>query len=102
MLHFICSTHIFIVIYFIRMCMLVKLQQNHCQACRKFRPEKSVESRFWWLKRRFKSIKKALWLPYFKGSACKLDFPALHDSNFAAYFTGCQIFGPDKSFIVNF
>jgi len=36
-------------------------------------------------------------LPYFKGRACKLDFPALHESNFAAYFTGCQLFGPEKS-----
>jgi len=49
-----------------------------------------------------KSIKKALWLPNFKGRACKLDFPALHESNFAAYFTGCQPFGPEKSVKVDF
>jgi len=36
-------------------------------------------------------------LPNFKGRACKLDFPALHESNFAAYFTGYQILGPEKS-----
>jgi len=60
--------------------------------------KKLVEkSRFWWPKSRFKSIKKMLWLPNFKGRACKLDFPALHESNFAAYFTGCQILGPVKS-----
>jgi len=29
-----------------------------------------------------------LWLPNFK--ACKLDFPVLHESNFAAYFTGSE------------
>jgi len=28
--------------------------------------------------------KKALWLPNFKGRAWKFDFPALHESNFAA------------------
>jgi len=27
---------------------------------------------------------------------CILDFPALHESNFAAYFTGCHILGPEK------
>jgi len=32
-------------------------------------------------------------LPKFKERACKLDFTALHESNFAAYFTGCQLFG---------
>jgi len=37
-----------------------------------------------------------LFLPNFKGRACNLDFPALHESNFAAYFTGCQLFGPEK------
>jgi len=42
-------------------------------------------------------MKKALRLPNFKGRACKLNFPALHESNFAAYFTGCQHFGPEKS-----
>jgi len=41
-------------------------------------------------------------LPNFKGRACKLDFPALHESNFAAYFTGCQLFGPEKSVKVDF
>jgi len=44
-----------------------------------------------------KSIKKALRLPNFKGRACKLDFPALHASIFAAYFTGWQLFEPEKS-----
>jgi len=29
--------------------------------------------------------------PNSKGRTCKLNFPALHKSNFAAYFTGCQI-----------
>jgi len=43
-----------------------------------------------------------IWLPNFKESACKLDFPALHTSNFAAYFTGCQLFGPEKSAKVDF
>jgi len=43
------------------------------------------------------SMKKTLWLPNFKGRACKLDFPALHKSNFAAYFTGCQLFGPENT-----
>jgi len=41
-----------------------------------------------------KSIKKAHRLPNFKGRAC--NFTALHESNFAAYFTGCQLFGPEK------
>jgi len=51
-----------------------------------------------------KSIKveKTLRLPNFKGRACNLDFPALHESNFAAYFTGCQLFGPEKSVKVDF
>jgi len=40
-----------------------------------------------------KSIKKTLWLPNFKGRACNLDFLAIDESNFAAYFTGCQIKG---------
>jgi len=44
-----------------------------------------------------KSIKEALWLYNFKGHACKLYFPALHESKFAAYFTGWQIFGPESS-----
>jgi len=35
--------------------------------------------------------------PNFNERTCKLDFPALHESNFAAYFTGCQIFVPEKS-----
>jgi len=44
---------------------------------------------FFGLKSRLnKSIIKTLRLPNFKGSACKLDFPALHKSNFAAYNTG--------------
>jgi len=43
------------------------------------------------------SLKKAQRLPNFKGRACKLDFPALLESNFAAYLTGCQLFGPEKS-----
>jgi len=38
----------------------------------------------------------------FKGRACKLDFPALHVSNFAAKFTGCQFLGPEKSVKVVF
>jgi len=46
--------------------------------------------------------KETLWLPNFKGRACKLDFPALHESKFAAYFTGCQICGPEKSDQVDF
>jgi len=37
-----------------------------------------------------------LWLPNFKGRACKLDFPALHKSNFAVYFTERQILGSEK------
>jgi len=48
-------------------------------------------------KKSIKVNKKALRLPNFKGRACKLDFPALHESNFAAFFTGCQLFGPEKS-----
>jgi len=59
-----------------------------------FRPEKSIKSQF-------KPIKKALRKPNFKVRACKLDFPALHESNFAAYFTGCQILGPEYSVKVN-
>jgi len=31
-------------------------------------------------------------LTNFKGGVCKLDFPAFPKINFAAYFTGCQIF----------
>jgi len=46
--------------------------------------------------------KKAPWFPNLKGRACNLDFPALHESNFAAHFTGCQLFGPAKSFKVDF
>jgi len=52
------------------------------------------KSRFWGC---LKSIKKAHRLSTFKGRACKLDFPALHESNFAAYFTG-----PEKSVEVDF
>jgi len=48
-------------------------------------------------KSRLKLIKKTLRLSNFKGRACNLDFPALHESNFAAYFKGCQLFGPEKS-----
>jgi len=36
-------------------------------------------------------------LPNFKERACNLDFPAHHGSNFDAYFTGCQLFEPEKS-----
>jgi len=49
-----------------------------------------------------KSIKKRLRLPNFKGCTCKLDFPALHESNFAAHFTGYLILGPEKSVKVDF
>jgi len=38
---------------------------------------------------------------FFRGP-CKLDFTALHKSNFAAYFTECQILGPEKAVKVNF
>jgi len=62
-----------------------------------FRPVKSIKSRFCRPKSRFKSDKKTLLLHNFKGRACKLDFPALHESNFTAYITGCQLFGPEKS-----
>jgi len=48
------------------------------------------------------STKKTLRLPNFKGRACYLDFPALHESNFAAYFTRWQLFGPEKSVNVDF
>jgi len=41
-------------------------------------------------------------LPNFKGRTCKLDFPALHESKFAAYFTGCLLFEPEKSVKVEF
>jgi len=58
--------------------------------CQHFGPKKSIKSRFWRPKSRLKSIKKAQRLPNFKGRACKLDFPALHESNFGAYFTGHQ------------
>jgi len=62
------------------------------------------KGRFWgWQKLIFeakKSItvdeKDVFWLPNFKRRACKLDFHALHESNFAAYFTGCQILDPEK------
>jgi len=47
-------------------------------------------------------VDKKDWLPNFKGRACKLDFPALHESNFAASFTGCQILGLEKSNKVDF
>jgi len=47
-------------------------------------------------------INETLWLPNFKGRACKLDFPALHESKFAAYFTGWLIVGPEKSVKVDF
>jgi len=30
--------------------------------------------------------------------ACKLDFPALHESNFVTYITECQILGPKSQF----
>jgi len=53
-------------------------------------------------KSRFKSIKKTLLLPNFKGRACNLDFPAQHESNFAAYFTESQLFGPEKSAKIEF
>jgi len=46
--------------------------------------------------------KKAYQLPNLKGRNCKLDFPALHERDFAAYFTGCQLFGPEKSVKVGF
>jgi len=38
----------------------------------------------------------------FKGRICKLDFPARHESKFAAYFTGWQILRPEKSVKVVF
>jgi len=38
-----------------------------------------------------------LWLPNFKGHAFKLYFPAVHESNFIAYYIGCQILWPEKS-----
>jgi len=41
-------------------------------------------------------------LPNFEGLAYKLNFPASHESNFAAYFTGRQIFGPENSAKVGF
>jgi len=66
-----------------------------------FRPDKSIKSKKSLLEAK-KSIKKMLWLPNFKGRACNLDFPAVHESNFAAYFKGCQFLGPEKSFKVDF
>jgi len=39
--------------------------------------------------------KKDALVANFKGRACKLDFPALHESKFAAYFTRWQILGPE-------
>jgi len=73
------------------------------EACRKKSilgvPKVDFKVDFFGLKSRFKSIKMALWLPNFKGRACNLDFPALHESNFAAYFTGCQLFWTQKSII---
>jgi len=75
-------------------------------ACRKKSilgvPKVDFKGDFFGLKSRLKSIKKAQRLPNFKGRACKLDFPALHESNFAAYFTGCQLLGPEKSVKVEF
>jgi len=47
-------------------------------------------------------LKMTPWLPNFKGRACKLDFPALHERNFSAYFTGCQIEEPEQSVKVDF
>jgi len=44
-----------------------------------------------------KVVKKTLRLPNFKGRNCNLDFPTLHESNFAAYFTGCQLYGLEKT-----
>jgi len=41
--------------------------------------------------------KKDTWLPNFKGRVCKLDFSPIRESNFAAEFTGYQIFGAAKS-----
>jgi len=41
-------------------------------------------------------------LPNLKGRVCNLDFPALHENNFVAYFTGCQLFGPEKLVKVDF
>jgi len=41
-------------------------------------------------------------LPNFKGRACNLDFPALNESNFAAFITACQLFEPEKSVEVDF
>jgi len=41
-------------------------------------------------------------LPNFKGRACKLAFPKLLRSNFASYFTKCQIFEPKHSVKVDF
>jgi len=29
----------------------------------------------------------------------EISFPALHETNFAAYFTGWQILGPEKSIL---
>jgi len=49
-----------------------------------------------------KSIKKTLWLPHFKELACKSDFLSLHESKFAAYFTGWQILRLEKSVKVDF
>jgi len=39
-------------------------------------------------------MKKALWLPNFKGRACKLDFPALNESNLLPTLQGASFFGP--------
>jgi len=42
-------------------------------------------------------------LPNFKRRPSKFDFPALHhESKFAAFFTGWQIIGPEKSVKVDF
>jgi len=42
-------------------------------------------------------------LPNFKGRACNLDFPALHESNFAAYFIqGASFLGPKSQLKSNF
>jgi len=69
-------------------------------------PKVAFKVDFFGFKRRFLRPKIRLMsinkLPNFKGRACKLDFSALHKSNFAAYFTGCQIKRPQKAVKVDF